>query len=116
LILHTITNKLRRITPQLVSSLTQKLLKTFFITFKKNIWIPRCDQMNKYEASLGISPVQKKDYKTYRPIVCQENYLAYQQNNKWRTKERLHHCKEAITSLIVKGSIPVWGIKGFNKK
>jgi hypothetical protein len=63
--------------------------------------------MNKYEASIGISPAQKRDYKTYRPIVHKENHLVYQQNNKKRNKEGLHRYKETITLLIVKGSIPV---------
>jgi hypothetical protein len=65
LISHTITNKLRKIAPQSVHLLTQKLLKTFFITFQKYIWIPKCEQMNIYELSLGISSTQKKDYRTY---------------------------------------------------
>jgi hypothetical protein len=75
LLSHTITSKLRRLAPHLISSLTQKLWKTFFITFQKQIWIPRCEQMNLYEISLGISSAQKKDYKIYRPQVNQERHL-----------------------------------------
>jgi ribonuclease HI len=65
LVSHTITSKLRKIAPESVSSLTQKLLKSFFIAFQKHIWIPRCEKMNLYEVSLGISSTQKRDYKTY---------------------------------------------------
>jgi hypothetical protein len=115
LLSHTITSKLCRLAPHLISSLTQKLWKIFFITFQKQIWIPRCEQINLYEISLGISSTQKKDYKTYRPQVDQERHLKGHQNHRWRYKEGLYRCKEAITSLIIKGLIPVWGVKGFNR-
>jgi hypothetical protein len=67
--------------------------------------------MNTYEISLGISPAQKKDYITYRPQIDHDYYSAHYRHTKRRTKEGLHRCKEAITSLITKGSIPVWGLK-----
>jgi hypothetical protein len=76
LISHTITNKLHKIAPQSVSSLTQKLLKTFFITFQKHIWIPKYEQMNTYETSLGISFAQKRDYITYRPQIDHDYYTT----------------------------------------
>jgi hypothetical protein len=72
--------------------------------------------MNIYKISLGISPAKKRDYITYRPQIDHSHYSAYYRRTKRRTKEGLHCYKEAITSLIIKGSIPVWGVKGFNNK
>jgi hypothetical protein len=43
LLSHTITTKLRRLAPNSISSLTQKLWKNFFIAFQKHIWLPRCE-------------------------------------------------------------------------
>jgi hypothetical protein len=65
--------------------------------------------MNLYESFLGISSTQKKDFKTYHLQVDQERYLEGQQNHKWRNKEKLCQCKDVITLLIIKSSIPVWG-------
>jgi hypothetical protein len=44
-------------------------------------------------------------------VVDQGKYMEYQRNTKWKTKKGFYHCKETISSLIVKGLIPVWGLK-----
>jgi hypothetical protein len=115
LISTTITDKLQLLSSRsLTHSISQKILFNFFISFQKLIWIPRCEKMNIYKRSSGITSSIKKDFKNYQPIIDQDIHSTYLANAKHRIQQGLTRCKGAIMSLITKGLISAWGIKGFN--